>query len=197
MVSARIDWMWLDGRVCWLKDYKSGGKNAGWEPTFQGEVYAWQLLGTYPDLEGFWLAEHPLPYGGPKWVWIDVDELTGPGSIEEYLAYMIGEIEAAYAVPPLTPTPGSWCNTMCPDRAGCPLPEWAKGGVPVRDEGEAVAVLDRLIVQRARSADATRSLAAWLTAVDRTHIVSSSGEQEFGWTDGTRCAVRKSRSEDA
>lgn len=195
-VSARIDWMWLDGSFCWLKDYKSGGKNAGWEPTFQGEVYAWQLLGTYPDLDGFWLAEHPIPYGGPKWAWIDAGDLTGPGSIEEYLACMIGEIEAAYAAPPLTPTPGPWCRTMCPDRAGCPLPEIVKGEA-VDGEAGAVALLDRLLVSRARTSEVADTLKDWLTANDRTHIVSSSGEQEFGWTDGTRCAVRKSRSEDA
>lgn len=195
-VSARADWILLDGDVAWILDYKSGGKNAGWEPTFQGEVYAWQLLVQHPDLDGFWLAEHPIPYGGPKWAWIDADALTGPGSIEEYLAYMIGEIEAAYAAPPLTPTPGSWCRTMCPDRAGCPLPEIVKGEA-VAGEAGAVALLDRLLVGRARTSEVADTLKAWLTANERTHIVSSSGEQEFGWTDGTRCAVRKSRSEDA
>ena len=155
------------------------------------------MLGTYPDLEGFWLAEHPIPYGGPKWTWVD-DETTSRRrlGIEEYLAYMIGEIEAAYAAPPLKPTPGPWCRTMCPDRAGCPLPEIVKGE-RVDGEAGAVALLDRLIAGRARTSEAGDTLKAWLVANDRTHIVSSSGEQEFGWTDGTRCAVRKSRSEDA
>lgn len=195
-VSSRIDWMWLQPgtEVCWIKDYKTGGKLATWEPTFQGEVYAWQILGDHPLLDGFWIAEHPVPYGGPKWAWVDAGELTGPGSIEQYLLDSIARIEAAYAAPPLTPTPGSHCETMCPDRTGCPLPEFAKSG-EILDEGGAVALLDSLIVNRARSSATTKTLAAWLTANDLTHIVSSSGEQEFGWTDGTRCAVRKSRSE--
>ena len=47
IVSARIDWMLIDGAVCWIKDYKSGGKNAGWEPTDQGEVNAWQPQGAH------------------------------------------------------------------------------------------------------------------------------------------------------
>lgn len=197
VISSRIDWRWIDGTICWIKDYKSGGKQADDEETFQGEVYAWETLWTHPWITEFWLAEHAVPYGGPKWVWMDADALTGPGSIEEYLSDTIARLEAAYADQPLTPTPGSWCGTMCPDRAGCPLPEFAKGDVQAGTGAEAVAVLDRLIVQRARSADATKALKDHLEATGATHIVSSSGNQEFGYTDGTRCQVRKARREDA
>lgn len=196
-VSSRIDWLWWDPltRTVYFKDYKTGGRLADWEPTFQGETYAWELAWMFPDAEWFVGAEHAIPYGGPKWTRpMHRDELTTSTGIEEYLAYMIGEIEAAYAAPPLKPTPGAHCKTMCPDRAGCPLPELSKGEM-VDGEAGAVALLDRLIVARARASEAGNTLKAWLIANDRTHVVSSSGEQEFGWTDGTRCAVRKSRSE--
>jgi len=195
IVSARIDWIWLDAPVAWIKDYKTGGKVADWEPTFQGELYAWEIAERHPEIERFALAEHALPYGGPKWSWMHADDLTISTGVEDYIADSIARIEAAYASPPLTPTPGSHCATMCPDRAGCPLPEFAKGE-SIDGEAGAVALLDRLLVNRARSAGVAELLKDYLTANERTHLVSSSGEQEFGWTDGTRCAVRKSRSED-
>ncbi len=196
VISSRIDWRWIDGTICWIKDMKTGGKQADDEETFQGEVYAWETLGTHPWIKEFWLAEHAVPYGGPKWVWMSADDLTGPGSIEEYLSDMIARLEVAYAAGELTPSPGSWCGSMCPDRAGCPLPEFAKGDVRSGTDAEAVATLDRLIVQRARSRDATSALKDRLEATGTTHITSSSGDQEFGYTDGTRCQVRKARSDE-
>ncbi len=195
-ISSRIDWRWIDGTICWIKDYKSGGKQADDEETFQGEVYAWETLGTHPWITEFWLAEHAVPYGGPKWVWMSAEDLTGPGSIGDYLSDTIARLDGAYAAGELTPTPGAHCGTMCPDRAGCPLPEWARGDVQVGTDAEAVATLDRLIVQRARSSDATAALKARLEATGATHITSSSGDQEFGYTDGTRCQVRKARREE-
>lgn len=194
-ISSRIDKRWLDERemVGWVVDYKTGGRMAADEITFQGRTYCWQWLGTRPDIRGFWFGEHALPYGGPGWVWIDAEDLD---EFEDYLLDTVARMEVAYAEQKLLPSPGSWCDSMCPDRAGCPLPEFAKGDVRVGTDAEAVATLDRLIVQRARSRDATAALRDRLEATGATHIVSSSGDQEFGYTDGTRCQVRKARREE-
>lgn len=198
IVSARIDWRWIDDDECWVQDYKGGGKMSAREPTYQAKVYCWQTLGTHPWLRGFWVREWAIAYGEPDWIWIDADDLTmtddaGTRPIEEYLSDQIARLVKAYADPPLLPQAGAWCAN-CLDPSGCPLPEWARPASEMRTEADAIAQVDAAIVLRARAKRATANARAYLDAQERTHVVSIGHDKEYGYDDAGKCAVRKARS---
>jgi hypothetical protein len=195
-ISARIDWRWIDERECWIEDKKSGGKRAATEPTFQLLTYAWETLGTHPWLEGFWTREDAIPYGESEWMWVDACDLTGPGSIEEFLSDELARIVKAYADPPLTVRAGDHCS-HCPDPDGCWLPEWARPESTIRTEEHAIAAVDAAVVLRARAKRATAKARAFLDGQERTHIVSTEHGKEYGYSaDGSKCAIREPRTEE-
>lgn len=191
-ITCRMDWRWFDvgENVAWIRDYKSGGKQAAREASFQAEVYAWETMGERPNLDGCWFGEHALPYGGPRWVWIGADEL---GDVESYLSDMIVRIEGAYDDQPFLATPGSHCDTMCADRAGCPVPEWAKGA-GVGTDAEARAAVDRVTVSRAQSAHLTKAVKAYVEDKGLTSVRGSGDLEYAANADGSKWQIRKAGS---
>ncbi len=206
-LSARLDRVNVDGTLCAIEDYKTGAGLPGrGEPpvTTTLEIYAWHMLQRCPWLEEFALTLHFIPYGVRRTGRMTVDELTGPGSIEEYLSDQIARIRLAYARAAKTgeglkARRGSWCDD-CSDRAGCPLPSWARGA-PIRSHRDAAAALDTIIGNRADAKGLRTDVQAFIDSQDRglTYIVS--GDMEIGYElgadrDSTRFAIRKARQEE-
>ncbi len=199
ILSARLDRVCVRGTVCEIEDWKTGGglPSRGEPPiTTTLEIYAWHKLQAMPWLEEFEVTRTFVAYGVRRSGTMMADELTGPGSIEEWLSDQIARIRGAYATgQPLKARRGSWCHT-CPDRAGCPLPKWAQAA-PIRSEVDARKALDTIIGDRAEVKDLLPALRAWIDGEGLTHIVS--GDMEIGYElggdrDSTRFAVRKARN---
>jgi hypothetical protein len=201
--SARIDKVRLVGTTCEIEDYKSGGrlpKRDAPKITFQLEHYAWQALGRWPWITDFVLRENFVPYGVVRTGRLSTfDLLNGTDSadpIEDYLSDTAFRLEEAYAEPgELKARAGSWCHS-CPDRAGCPLPAWAKGA-PIRSRADAETALSSLIRKRAEAEQLGDDLRAWIDGEDIAHVVS--GDMEIGHKmgiDGSRFAVRKAREDE-
>lgn len=184
-LSARIDRMAIRDGVLYVRDYKTGwGKpeDQGTDCPLQGEVYAWHGRRLFPGIEKVVYTEDWVRFGvtlGPFDLWPEqLDD------VEAFLRTSIARIDKAYEDGcELPASPGHACSspTRCPVAGSCPVPLWARPGVRVESEEDAVAEFEQVLVLEQQAAERKKAIRAWLEANDHRAVVVNG--QEIGWPD--------------
>lgn len=161
-LSARIDRVAVDGATAHVHDYKTGWSDPVGDLSAQGEMYAWHVLTSHPELDQVVYTEQHVRLGveGGPWL-IDRDDLD---RTEEWLAAMIARVDGAYGAGTFPATPGSACSSpsRCPVAGSCPIPRWARPATLIETEADAVAQFEALLAEEALIADRKDRIRGWL-----------------------------------
>lgn len=196
-ISGRMDEVAIWGRHYRNRDWKTGpglpNQQRVEEEHTQLPIYAWAAWREWGWLDSFECEEYYTRYSTPRSVLLTLNDIA---LIEDYLLVKCRRIKAAYERGQFTPTPGRWCNSMCPAPERCPLPEQAKGeGVHVRSHDDAVEQVEAWLVEEARVKNRKEGVKAYLEGQDVPHI--QIGRKGFGFFEVTSSRLNKPRTAEA
>lgn len=196
VISARIDWLTVDGAAATIDDYKTGGHLPP-QAEFEGPDwtlnrpqlvhYAWHVFRQFPQVETVVGTERYVRYGVGRSGVLTRDDAA---RYERYLRAAVTRIVRAWDAGEFPATPGTWCAWCAmPDR--CPLPESVRPASAVRTMEQAEAQAAARAVEQERSKRRDAALKGFLDR-DAAQTVSF-GDKERGWVMRTERRLDKAR----